>query len=205
MNDIDVYLADCRDAQRAIQKLSLGHIAPQDLVAIRMTLEALQKIKGRMADKVTQLDAQKRGASGDDQMPFVPALAREFVDKIDGLEHICTLIRNVVDESMNTHQEYGFINENINPVLNELHVKLRELKQRKETMLDSWTKCLGGLRPYDIKSSFGYRHVVEMKSTIVAQRLRELLNGEVVDVSHMDQRRAKIRYQVPVRYTMEIL
>jgi DNA mismatch repair protein MutS len=203
MNDIDVYLMDCRDAQRAIQKLSLGQIAPQDLVAIRVTLEALQKIKGRMADKMAQLDAQNHGTPNDHQMPSAPALVREMVDKIDGLEHICTLIRNVVDESMDVHQEYGFINANVNPVLNELHIKLQELKQRRKTILDSWTKHLGGLRPYDIKSSFGFRHVVEMRSTIIAERLRELLGGNIVDVSHTEQRRSKIRYQVPVCYTME--
>ncbi|KAF9366468.1 DNA mismatch repair ATPase msh1 [Mortierella sp. NVP85] len=198
MNDIDTYLMDCRDAQRAIQKLSLGQIAPQDLVAIRVTLEALQKIKGRMADKMAQLDAQNHDAPNNHQMPFVPALVQEMVDKIDGLEHICALIRNVVDESMDVRQEYGFINANVNPVLNELHIKLQELKQRRKTILDSWTKHLGGLKPYDIKSSFGFRHVVEMRSTIIAERLRELLGGEIVDVSHTEQRRSKIRYQVPM-------
>lgn len=200
MQDIDLYLKDCRDAQRAVQKLSLGQIAPQDLVAIRMTLEALQKIKDRMADKLSQLDAQKRSGS---DTPFVPALVRETVDNIDPLEDICTLIRDVVDESMDVHQEYGFINEGVSPLLNELHTTLRELKQRRKTLLDTWTNFLGGVKPFEIKSSFGYRHVVELRSTITAERLREILDGQVTDVSHTDKRRSKVRYQVPVRSTRE--
>ncbi|KAG0245711.1 DNA mismatch repair ATPase msh1 [Mortierella sp. GBA43] len=199
MNDIDIYLTDCRDAQRAVQKLSLGQISPQDLVAIRITLEALQKIKDRMADKLEQLEVQQQHAtlSGSATL-FVPALVRETVENIDGLEHICKLIRDVVDESMDEHQEYGFINEGVSPTLNKLHIDLRELKRRRKTLLESWTNHLGGIKPFEIKSSFGYRHVVELKSTITAERLREILGGAVVDVSHTDKRRTRVRYQVPV-------
>ncbi|KAF9948057.1 DNA mismatch repair ATPase msh1 [Mortierella alpina] len=196
MNDIDVYLAECRDVQRAIQKLSLGQIDPQDLVAIRITLEALQRIKDRMTDKIVLTASQK--ASRSKVSKAVPSLVQETVDNIQGLEHICTLIRNVVDESMEQDQEYGFINESVSPVLNEMHTKLRDLKGQRKTLLDCWTLHLGGVKPFEIKSSFGYRHIVELRSTITAERLRELLNGRVVDVSHADQRRSKVRYQVPV-------
>ncbi|KAF9572789.1 DNA mismatch repair ATPase msh1 [Mortierella alpina] len=196
MNDIDVYLAECRDVQRAIQKLSLGQIDPQDLIAIRVTLEALQRIKGRMTDKIMLTASQK--ASRSKANTVVPSLVRETVDNIQGLEHICALIRNVVDESMEQDQEYGFINESVSPILNEMHNKLRELKGQRKTLLDQWTLHLGGVKPFEIKSSFGYRHIVELRSTITAERLRELLNGGVVDVSHADQRRSKVRYQVPV-------
>ncbi|KAG0206521.1 DNA mismatch repair ATPase msh1 [Mortierella sp. GBA30] len=195
-NDIDVYLTECRDAQRAVQKLSLGQIDPQDLIAIRITLEALQKIKDRMTDKIVLTKTQKVARSKG--LTTVPLLVQETVDNIQGLEHICTLIRNVVDESMEQKQEYGFINEGVSPVLNELHSKLRELKGQKKQLLDRWTSHLGGVKPFEIKSSFGYRHIVEMRSTITADRLRELLGGQVVDVSHADQRRTKVRYQVPV-------
>ncbi|KAF9987516.1 DNA mismatch repair ATPase msh1 [Mortierella antarctica] len=200
MNDIDVYLAECRDVQRAIQKLSLGQIDPQDLVAIRITLEALQRIKDRMTDKIMLTASQKtlQKASRFKASKLVPSLIQETVDNIQGLEHICALIRNVVDESMEQDQEYGFINESVSPVLNEMHTKLRELKGQRKTLLDQWTLHLGGVRPFEIKSSFGYRHIVELRSTITAERLRELLNGGVVDVSHADQRRSKVRYQVPV-------
>ncbi|KAF9283898.1 DNA mismatch repair ATPase msh1 [Mortierella alpina] len=195
MNDIDVYLAECRDAQRAVQKLSLGQIDPQDLVAIRITLEALQKIKDRMTDKIMLVTPQKVSRSKDSKA--IPSLAQETVDNIQGLEHICALIRNVVDESMEQDQEYGFINESVSPILNDMHTKLRELKGQRKTLLDRWTMHLGGVKPFEIKSSFGYRHIVELRSTITAERLRELLNGGVVDVSHADQRRSKVRYQVP--------
>ncbi|KAF9426097.1 DNA mismatch repair ATPase msh1 [Podila epigama] len=49
-------------------------------------------------------------------------------------------------------------------------------------MLDEWIQYLGGLKPFEIKSSFGYRHVVEMRSTVIADRLREMLDGQIVDV-----------------------
>jgi DNA mismatch repair ATPase MutS len=104
MNDIDVYLMECRDAQRAVQKLSLGQIEPQDLVSIRVTLEALQKIKSRMEDKIMITSTTKRKDG-------VPSLVKETLANINGLDHICELIRNVVDESMDQHQQYGFINE----------------------------------------------------------------------------------------------
>ena len=201
MYDVGIYLAECRDAQRAIQKLSLGQIDPQDLVAIRVTLEALQKIKARISDKVQLTKVQEdssRDAGRKGTSTGVPALVKETVDNIQDLEGICQLIRNIVDESMDREQEYGFINEDVSPVLNELHQNLRELKKHKKELLDHWRDHLGGAKPFDIKSSFGYRHIVEMRSTLTADRLRELLNGQVMDVSHTDQRRAKVRYQVPV-------
>ncbi|KAF9300955.1 DNA mismatch repair ATPase msh1 [Mortierella antarctica] len=190
MNDIDVYLTDCRDAQRAVQKLSLGQIEPQDLVSIRVTLEALQRIKRRMEDKI-MITSTTKGKGG------VPSLVKETLANINGLEHICELIRNVVDESMDQHQEYGFINEGVSPLLIELHTDLRELKKKKKTLVGGWIEHLGGVKPFEIKSSFGYRHIVEMRSTVTAERLRELVDGQVVDVSHTDQRRSKVRYQVP--------
>ncbi|KAF9182000.1 DNA mismatch repair ATPase msh1 [Haplosporangium sp. Z 767] len=196
MNDIDVYLAECSDAQRAIQKLALGQINPQDLVAIRITLEALQKIKDRMADKISLTISQSQEAAK--VTGSVPQLVQETVDNIHGLEHICDLIRNVVDENMEQKQDYGFINEDVSPDLNELHSQLRELKDRKNQLLGQWISHLGGSRPFEIKSSFGYRHIVEMRSTVTADRLRELLDGQIVDVSHADQRRSKVRYQVPI-------
>ncbi|KAG0026880.1 DNA mismatch repair ATPase msh1 [Podila clonocystis] len=190
MNDIDIYLTDCRDAQRAVQKLSLGQIEPQDLVSIRVTLEALQKIKRRMEDKIMITSTTKRNGG-------VPSLVKETLANINGLEHICELIRNVVDESMDQHQQYGFINEGVSPLLNELHTDLRELKKKKKALVGRWIEHLGGVKPFEIKSSFGYRHVVEMRSTVTAERLRELVDGQVVDVSHTDQRRSKVRYQIP--------
>ncbi|KAK3845756.1 MAG: DNA mismatch repair protein MutS, partial [Linnemannia gamsii] len=198
MTDVGVYLKECRDAQRAIQKLSLGQIDPQDLVAIRITLEALQKIKARISDKITLTSAQAYASRrAGMRAPMIPSLIQETVDNIQDLDNICELIRNVVDESMVRDQEYGFINESVSPVLNELHQNLRGLKKRKKDLLEHWRDHLGGVKPFEIKSSFGYRHIVEMRSTITADRLRELLGGQVMDVSHADQRRSKVRYQVP--------
>ncbi|KAG0013052.1 DNA mismatch repair ATPase msh1, partial [Entomortierella chlamydospora] len=200
MNDIDIHLTSCRDAQRCIQKLSLGRFDPQDLVAIRTTLESLQKIKERMNHKIASIDCQSEvdGDSTDATKQNVPYLVQDTINNIHGLEHICTLIRNVVDETGDKYQEYGFVNEGVSPVLNDLHTKLRELKDHKKVLLDEWKTQLGGLKPFEIKSSFGYRHIVEMRSTVVADRLKELVGGHIVDVSHTDQRRSKVRYQVPV-------
>ncbi|KAG0291596.1 DNA mismatch repair ATPase msh1 [Linnemannia gamsii] len=195
MYDVGVYLEECRDAQRAIQKLSLGQIDPQDLVTIRVTLEALQKIKVRISDKIRLTKIEVRSSH---RATSVPALVQETVDNIQDLEGICQLIRNVVDESMDRGQDYGFIKEDVSPVLNELHQNLRELKKRKKELLDHWKDHLGGAKPFEVKSSFGYRHIVEMRSTLTADRLRELLDGQIMDVSHADQRRSKVRYQVPV-------
>lgn len=93
----------------------------------------------------------------------------------------------------------------VSPLLNELHTDLRELKKQKKTLIGGWIEHLGGLKPFEIKSSFGYRHVVEMRSTVTAERLRDLLDGQVVDVSHTDQRKSKVRYQVPVGDYMLLL
>ncbi|KAF9343310.1 DNA mismatch repair ATPase msh1, partial [Mortierella sp. AD094] len=157
MNDIDIHLTACRDAQRCIQKLSLGRFDPQDLVAIRTTLESLQRIKERMNHKIALVNHGSE-VGADNTSPAkqtVPALVQDTVNNIHGLEHICALIRNVVDETGNKYQEYGFVNEGVSPALNDLHTKLRELKDRKKVLLDKWKSELGGLRPFEIKSSFG--------------------------------------------------
>ncbi|KAF9980900.1 DNA mismatch repair ATPase msh1, partial [Modicella reniformis] len=179
MNDIDGYLTDCRDAQRAIQKLSLGQIDPQDLVSIRITLEALQRIKDRMADKLAQIDAQRQGVSGDDCTQFVPELIRETVDNIDGLEHICTLIRNVVDESMDKHQEYGFINEGVSPVLNELHTKLRELKVLSELM-DSLERMEAQIVQEERSILSATRSEILEESMVIIQNCRHIAQLDVL-------------------------
>ncbi|KAF9155168.1 DNA mismatch repair ATPase msh1 [Actinomortierella ambigua] len=192
--EMDTLLSECRDAQRAVQKLSLGQCNdPQDLISIRITLEALQRIKARMSDKIQTVQAQL-------QYP-VPGMVRTMTDSIHEMDHLCELIRNVVDESIIGHegdQGYGFINASVSPELNELHAKLSDLKRQKKQLLEKWTTHLGGVRPFEIKSSFGYRHVVEMRSTIAAEKLRELVDQQVLDVSHADQRRTKVRYQVPI-------
>ncbi|ORZ12963.1 muts domain V-domain-containing protein [Lobosporangium transversale] len=199
IHDIEVYLTQCRDAQRAIQKLSLGQIDPQDLVAIRTTLEALQKIKLRLSDKIMlEQSIRKHPIEQSLSNASIPVLVQETVDNICGLEHICKLIRDVVDENMGQQsQEYGFINQGVSPTLNNLHDELKSLKSQRTKLLASWTDYLGGARPFEIKSSFGYRHVVEMRSTITAERLKALMEGHVVDVSHTEQKRSRVRYQVP--------
>ncbi|GJJ74160.1 DNA mismatch repair protein MutS [Entomortierella parvispora] len=194
MHDMNAYLTECRDAQRALQKLSLGQIDPQDLVAIRVTMEALQKIKSRITDKITRM----KNSSGGGISSYVPDLVQETADNIKGLEPICELIRKVVDESMEQNQDYGFINEDVSPELTALHQQLKKLKSRKRAMLERWTTYLGGAKPFEVKSSFGYRHIVELRSSASAERLKAILDGKVVDVSHTDQRHTKIRYQVPV-------
>ncbi|KAF9432470.1 DNA mismatch repair ATPase msh1, partial [Entomortierella beljakovae] len=199
IDDIDFYLTDCRDAQRSIQKLSLGNVDPQELVCIRVTLESIRKIKQRMDEKITIVNSgaiyDNRGILEDQS---VPHLVLETVDSINDLEHVCKLIEDVVDESGDKTQEYGFIKEGFSPKLNDLHVRLRELKDKKKALLDNWKNHLGGVRPFEIKSSFGYRHLVEMRNTITADRLREYLNGHITDVSHTDVKRTKVRYQVPI-------
>jgi len=200
MYDMTAYLAECRDAQRAVQKLSLGQIIPQDLISIRATLEALQKIKTRITDKI----AFVKHGPGKKVSATVPDLVQEVADNIKGLEHICELIRKVVDESMEQDQDYGFINEDVTPELTALHQQLRKLKSRKRAMLERWTTYLGGSKPFEVKSSFGYRHIVELRSSAAAEKLKAILEDKVVDVSHTDQRRTKIRYQVPVRTSMSI-
>ncbi|KAG0234186.1 DNA mismatch repair ATPase msh1 [Actinomortierella wolfii] len=191
--DMDTLLSECRDAQRAIQKLSLGQCSdPQDLISIRITLEALQRIKGRMADKIQTMQAQ--------QNQQVPGMVHATVESIHEMGHICKLIRDVVDESTIEHGDdlgYGFINSSVSPELQKLHAQLQGLKRQKKELLEKWTLHLGGVRPFEIKSSFGYRHVVELRSTTAAEKLRDLVDQQVLDVSHADQRRTKVRYQIP--------
>ncbi|KAG0043092.1 DNA mismatch repair ATPase msh1 [Gryganskiella cystojenkinii] len=197
MHDMEVYLTECRDAQRAIQKLSLGRIDPMDLVSIRVTLEALQKIKTRMLDKIS-LVQHTTGSGKDSNSAILPTFVQDAAENIQGLEHICELIRNVVDDSMEQDQDYGFINEDVSPELLELHNQLKTLKHRKKAMLDRWVTYLGGAKTFEIKSSFGYRHIVELRSSGAAERLKAILDDKVVDVSHQDQRKTKVRYQVPI-------
>ncbi|KAF9586684.1 DNA mismatch repair ATPase msh1 [Lunasporangiospora selenospora] len=189
--DLEGYLKRCRDAQRSIQKLSLGLTDPQDLISIRLTLEAQQYIKACMLNNIYLMDSQETRDRA------VPQVAKNIVTGLKGLEHTCELIQKVVDDSMESSQGYGFINEGVSPHLNGLHVKLRDLKRKKKELLDQWTTHLGGAKPFEIKSSYGYRHVVELRNTVAAERLRSLLEEQVVDVSHAEQKRTKIRYQVP--------
>ncbi|KAF9898781.1 DNA mismatch repair ATPase msh1 [Lobosporangium transversale] len=133
IHDIEVYLTQCRDAQRAIQKLSLGQIDPQDLVAIRTTLEALQKIKLRLSDKIMlEQSIRKHPIEQSLSNASIPVLVQETVDNICGLEHICKLIRDVVDENMGQQsQEYGFINQGAGR---------DRLKSSRPLDIDMWSK-----------------------------------------------------------------
>jgi len=124
-------LAEVRDLERTIGRLSLGSGNARDLLALRMGLEQVPALK-RVGVEVTKLILK------DDQnlLTSTPAEARagcsllgELFDSITELPHVVELIaRAIVDEPPLAIKEGGLIRSGFDPALDELHGAQRDGK-----------------------------------------------------------------------------
>ncbi|KAJ1948862.1 MutS protein 1, partial [Dispira parvispora] len=138
-------LRTARDAQRAIQKLSLGYGGPQELLDIASALEAGSQVKEACGTLSTQ------------QNP----LAKWF-DAIDPLHVLVKSIRQHIHfDAPRRVQGYGFLIADSSDSLVKLHQQLRTLEQEMGTLQET-LQTQNGLNSVKLISSGGSRHYLEM-------------------------------------------
>ena len=127
-------LAEVRDLERTIGRLSLGSGNARDLLALRMGLEQVPKLK-HVAAEVTRLtqnslreDQSLLTSAATNEMAG-PSLLDELGGKIVELPHVIELIsRAIVDEPPLPIKEGGMIRDGFDASLDELHGAQRDGK-----------------------------------------------------------------------------
>ncbi|KAJ1656461.1 MutS protein 1 [Dispira simplex] len=138
-------LRTARDAQRAIQKLSLGYGGPQDLLDIASALEAGSQVR------------EACGELSPDRNP----LAKWF-DALDPLHVLVKSIRQHIHfDAPRRVQVYGFLIADSSDSLAKLHQQLRTLEQETDT-LQVTLQTQNSLNSVKLISSGGSRHYLEM-------------------------------------------
>jgi DNA mismatch repair protein MutS len=125
-------LAEVRDLERTIGRLSLGSGNARDLLALRMGLEQVPKLK-QVAAEVTRLTSlhedQSLLTSATTDELTAPSLLNELFNAIVELPHVVELIaRAIVDEPPLPVKEGGMIREGFDASLDELHGAQRDGK-----------------------------------------------------------------------------
>jgi DNA mismatch repair protein MutS len=126
-------LAEVRDLERTIGRLSLGSGNARDLLALRWGLEQVPKLKQtlggtrcRASSSLRELGIQEQ--EGDAQQ-HVPAMLSELTQRLSELPHVVELIsRAIVDEPPLAVKEGGMIREGFDAALDELHGAQRDGK-----------------------------------------------------------------------------
>ncbi len=124
-------LAEVRDLERTIGRLSLGSGNARDLLALRHGLEQVPKLKGVAADvrRLTLKEDQSLLTSAATPETNPPSLLDELFDAIVELPHVVELIsRAIVDEPPLAVKEGGMIREGFDAALDELHGAQRDGK-----------------------------------------------------------------------------
>jgi DNA mismatch repair protein MutS len=124
-------LAEVRDLERTIGRLSLGSGNARDLLALRMGLEQVPKLKHAAADvrRLTLKEDQSLLTSAATNDSVAPSLLEELCEKIVELPHVIELIaRAIVDEPPLPIKEGGMIRDGFDASLDELHGAQRDGK-----------------------------------------------------------------------------
>jgi DNA mismatch repair protein MutS len=127
-------LAEVRDLERTIGRLSLGSGNARDLLALRQGLEQVPRVKQLLSDIATDHGSDRlgeldiEGAAGNGSHLSI-ALLHELNGELTALPHVVELIsRAIVDEPPLAVKEGGMIREGFDPSLDELHRARREGK-----------------------------------------------------------------------------
>ena len=124
-------LAEVRDLERTIGRLSLGSGNARDLQALRLGLEQVPKIKA-VAAEVTRLhlnEDQSLLTPTATEVTEAPSLLTELFGALVELPHIIELIaRAIVDEPPLAVKEGGLMRDGFDPALDELRAAQRSGK-----------------------------------------------------------------------------
>jgi DNA mismatch repair protein MutS len=127
-------LAEVRDLERTIGRLSLGSGNARDLLGLRGGLEQVPKLRQTLAgirrrtsdSSLRELGIQEEGG---DAQQGVPAMLEQLTTQLTDLPHVVELIaRAIVDEPPLAVKEGGMIRQGFDAALDELHGAQRDGK-----------------------------------------------------------------------------
>jgi DNA mismatch repair protein MutS len=136
LEELRAQLAQVRDLERTLGRLSAGTGNARDLIALRMALEQLPGLK-RIVRELTRVDMERSGRSAEldqslltsaptDAAERVPALLEELEGQVTELPDLGELIGGaIVDEPPLAVKEGGMIRDGFDPGLDELRTAMR--------------------------------------------------------------------------------
>jgi DNA mismatch repair protein MutS len=136
LEELRAQLAQVRDLERTLGRLSAGTGNARDLIALRMALEQLPGLK-RIVRELTRVDGERSGRSAEldqslltsaptDAAERVPALLEELEGQVTELPDLGELIeRAIVEEPPLAVKEGGMIRDGFDAGLDELRTAMR--------------------------------------------------------------------------------
>ncbi|KAK9765777.1 MutS protein 1 [Basidiobolus ranarum] len=174
-SDIQSNLANCRDAQRALQRLSLNYGGPADLVDISTTLKTICKIKELLVKSSPEYFASNFSGFLDDLQPH-----EDLAD---------TIIEAMGIEAPKRLSGPGFINKRSTRRLKELSNEYDKLISEKED-LEQELRRLYDIKSLKLLSTASLKHYVEVSPRDAAKVM------ESEDVTLIQTLKGKRRFQI---------
>ncbi len=230
LDDFRSRLAQVRDLERTIGRLSGGSGNARDLIALRLALEQLPSLKETLQ---SLFRAEQAGASLreppflktpgrlDDLPPSNPGLLQALYDELVEVPHLVELIsRAIVDEPPLALKEGGMIRDGFDPGLDELRTLMRGGKDWiAKLQQDEITRT--GIQSLKVRfnSVFGYYievtksnldkvpvHYVRKQTIATGERfitpeLKEM-EGKILGA---EERSVKLEYELFLRVREEVL
>jgi DNA mismatch repair protein MutS len=130
IDDFRRELAEARDLERTLGRLSVGSGNGRDLVALRIALERIPRLRQILLDATAAAPALRELPIADsDGAPSAPLLSELAAKLTEEPELIDLLARAIVDEPPLAVKEGGLIREGFDPALDELRRATGEGKE----------------------------------------------------------------------------
>ena len=216
-------LAEVRDLERTIGRLSLGSGNARDLLGLRSGLEQVPKLK-TVAVEVRRLELNEDPSLLTSPVPdeaSTPSLLSELIGSLIELPHLIELLsRAIVDEPPLAVKEGGMIRDGFDPSLDELHGAQRDGKDWiAKLQQDEITRTGIASLKVRFNSVFGY-YIEVTKSNldkVPPQYIRKqtIANGErfiTPELKEMEgkilgaeERSVKLEYELFLKVREEVL
>jgi DNA mismatch repair protein MutS len=133
-------LKEVKDLERTIGRLSAGTGNARDLLALRISLEQIPKLRAtlheltshgamRLSDSADHLFPGNGNHTLKDGAPPAPSLLAQFQTELQDLPHlVATIARAIVDEPPLALKEGGLMRDGFDPALDELRAAMRDGK-----------------------------------------------------------------------------
>jgi DNA mismatch repair protein MutS len=173
LEDIRTLLRQSTDAQRALQRLTLGRGQYTDLVEVGATLSSIKSI----VDRLEPLDAET---------------LHHLLKNLNPHHDIATHLGSAFDyEHIQSKgdKEYGFVNRTYDPNLEKLYKKLTDVESNRSRLQEAFASICGN--SVQLITDGPWKHIVEVNTSQSAKLL-----GQYPEAILVNKIKSKRRFQI---------